>query len=127
MRRAVVAAVVALSVAAGGDAATGWRVVAANQTYALYAKLGVSANVPRPTAIALRVISHPAQRTTVNWSIVCTKEGRTGSTSGSYTPPSTALQSLRLPFRSPRSCKVSAHGEFPDGGGTLGMKIYARS
>ncbi len=127
MRHAVVSAVIALSLAAAGDAATGWRVVAANQTYALYAKLGVSATVTRPTGIALRVISRPAQRTTVKWSFVCAKEGRTGATSGSYTPPTTALQSLRLPFHSPRSCKVSARGELPDGGGTLSMKIYSRS
>jgi hypothetical protein len=110
-----------------GYSATGWHVLAANQTYALYAKLALSATVTRPTAIALRVISRPAQRTTAKWSMARAKAGRTGATSGSYMSTTTALQPLKLPGQSPRSCKVSAHGEFPEGGGTLTMKIYGRS
>ena len=127
MRRGLVLAALTLSLAPSGNAATDWRLVASNHTYAIYAKLDVSATVGRPAAVALRVISHPAQRTAVKWTLVCAKGGRTGTTSGSYTSQTTALQPLRLPFGSPRSCKVSTHGLFPDGGGTLTMKIYSRS
>jgi len=127
MRRGLVLATLALSIVSSGNAAPGWRVVASNHAYAIYAKLDVSANVSRPAAIALRVISSPPQRTLVKWSIACSKGGRKGSTSGSYTSQTTALQQLRLPMRLPRSCTVATHGVFPDGGGTLTMKIYSRS
>lgn len=127
MRCGLVLAIVALSVVPPGNAAAGWRVVASNHTYAMYAQLDVSANVSRPAAIALRVISTPAQRTVVKWSVACSKGGRNGSTSGSYAPQTTALQQLRLPMAVPRSCKVAAHGVFPNGGGTLTMRIYSRS
>ncbi len=125
--RALLLAMLVLGVAPCANAAAGWRVVASKQRYALYAQLDVSANVSRPTAIALRVISHPAQETVVKWAVVCSSEGRSGSTTGSYKPQTTNLQTLRLPTRSPRSCKVVAHGRMPNGGGTLVMKIYGRS
>ena len=127
MRCGLVLAIVALGVVPSANAAAVWRVVASDHTYAMYAQLGVSAKVIRPAAIALRVISAPAQRTSVKWSIACSKGGRNGSTSGSYTAQTTALQRLRLPLGSPRSCRVVAHGAFPDGGGTLTMRIYSRS
>ena len=127
MRRRLVLAVLTLSLVPSVNAATGWRLVASNRTYAIYAKLDVTAAVSRPSALALRVISRPAQRTAVKWSIACASGGRTRTTSGSYTSVTTALQPLRLPFGSPRSCKVSAHGVFPDGGGTLTMRIYSRT
>ena len=68
VRWALVPAIVLLSVAPSTDATTGWRIVAANHAYAIYAKLDVSAKVNGPAAIALRVISSPSQKTNVKWS-----------------------------------------------------------
>ena len=127
MRRGLVLATLVFVVAPSGTAATSWRVVASNHTYALFAKLDVSANVSRPAAVALRVISNPAQKTRVKWSLVCSKGVRTSSTSGSYTSQKTDLQELRLPMKSPRSCRAAVHGYMPDGGGTLTLRMYSRS
>ena len=120
-------AILALAAATYADAAAGWRLVASNHAYAIYAKVDVSADVSRPAAVALRVISQPAQKTFIKWSVVCSKGGGTGSTSGSYTSQTAALQPLRLPMGSPRSCRVVVHGHFPDGGGTLTLRIYSRA
>jgi hypothetical protein len=127
MRLGLVLAILVLAAAPCGDAAGGWRLVASNHTYAIYAKLDVSASVSHPAAVALRVISQPAQNTFVKWSLVCSKGSGTGSTSGSYTSQTTRLQPLRLPMGSPRSCRVAVQGHFPDGGGTLTLRIYSRT
>lgn len=126
--RALLVAAVAVLAAAGPAAASsgGWRLVAADKTYAIYAMLTVSGAAPHPAAMGAQIVAGPPQATAVKWTLVCTKGGRARSTGGAYTARSTAIQNLRLPFPAPDSCKASVHGRFTSGGGTLTIRIYSR-
>lgn len=124
---AVLIASVAVAASAAAAPAAGWHRVASARKYALYADLSLAADVRRPAALALRVVSQPAQSVSVKWRVTCTKGGSRRSSTGSYTAHSTALQSLRLPLDAPGSCHVSAYGILVAGGGTLTMGIYSRS
>jgi hypothetical protein len=126
--RALVTAMIAVLVGVDSAVAmsSGWRLVAADKTYAIYATLTVAGTAPHPTAMGVQIVAVPPQATSVAWRLVCLKGGRTRSTTGSYTARSTVIRSLRLPVADPASCRASVHGKLTSGGGTLTVRIYSR-
>jgi hypothetical protein len=126
MRKTTTLLALAAAAAASAAAATArWHVIASGRHYALWSTVDLTATAPKPAAIALRVISAPAQRTRVKWTMACETGSGLRRTSGIYVSTKTTLQKLRMPVRHPRSCQVSAHGRL-SGGGTLTMRIYSR-
>jgi hypothetical protein len=113
-------------VAAPVPAAPSWHVIASGSHYALWADVSLAATAQKPQAVAVRVIPRPHQYARVQWSMICETANGPRSRTGSYRTEKATLQTLRMPVRHPRSCRVSAYGRLT-GGGILTMRIYSRS
>jgi len=93
----------------------------ANGDYAVAVAAG---NADNPTAIYLRVKSHPHQSASGSWTVVCSKGYGAGSKSGDFSGKTTLVRKLRMPYRHPSSCTASASAQLEDGG-FIKVQLYA--
>ena len=121
------AAVVVMASVAGTGYAThgGWHTVGRASAAGDYAIAIASANVRRPVAVAVRVLSRPRQRVSGNWTIVCSKGFGAGSKSGRFSGRTPLTRLMRLPMRRPSDCTAAASAQL-DRSGSLKVRILKR-
>jgi hypothetical protein len=93
----------------------------ANGDYAVAAAAG---NVDRPKAIYLRVKSRPHQKVTGSWLVICSRGYGAGSKDGDFQGQTPLVRRLKMPYKRPSSCTVSASAQLSDGG-FLKVQLYA--
>jgi hypothetical protein len=119
-RRLAVALAVSGLVAAGTFGATqlvAHATVAGTCTgYADGAFCSVDETINAPTSISVSVTAKPEQWGTFNYTLTCTQNGQSTTTSGSdaLLSPPTATVSLALPYSHPSSCTIAVNGNLPD-------------
>jgi hypothetical protein len=94
----------------------------ANGEYAIAAAAG---DADQPRALFLRVKSRPKQTVSGSWLIVCSRGSGAGSKSGDFEGKTTLVRKLRMPYKKPSSCTVSASAQL-DEGGFLKVQLYAK-
>src|SRR5262249_13168660 len=112
-------AILAVAVPASASQAT-----ASNKTIRLgscrssgqFATCLASGGVNHPIRIKVHVQASPNQRFDGDWSMVCTKGSRAGSTSGTVSGLTPRVKELRMPFTNPDHCDVSAIASLRNGG-----------
>ena len=75
-----------------------------------------SGHTSHPHTIKVRVTSSPHQRVSVSWTMVCSKGFGAGSKSGDFAARTTVTRTLRMPYRHPDDCTVSASAQLARGG-----------
>lgn len=91
-----------------------------------YAIATAAGNVNHPTAIYVKVISHPSQRVNGAWLVVCSRGFGAGSKQGHVGGRTTLTQKLKMPYARPSSCTVSANAQLSKGG-SVKVKLYAQT
>jgi hypothetical protein len=117
-RRLAVALAVSGLVVAGAVAAS--QLAHANVAgtctgYGPVAFCSVTETITAPTSISVALTAHPTVWGTYNYTLQCTLNGQTATTSGSdalLTPP-TKSKNIDLPFPNPDSCTISVNGNIP--------------
>jgi hypothetical protein len=119
-RRLAVALAVSGLVAAGTFAAT-QLVAHANVAgtctgYTGGAFCSVDETINAPTSISVSLTASPAQWGTFNYTLQCTLNGQSTTTTGSdaLLSPPTATVSIALPYTHPDSCTVAVNGNLPN-------------
>jgi hypothetical protein len=76
----------------------------------------VDETITAPTSISVSVLASPAQWGTFNYTLTCTLNGQSTTTSGSdaLLSPPTATVSLALPYTNPDSCTIAVNGNLPN-------------
>lgn len=90
-----------------------------------YAIVIASGSVHHPKRISVRVSSHPAQRVTGSWTMVCSKGLSAGSKSGHISGVGAFSRTLKMPRRHPDDCSVSASAQL-DRGGKVHVTLVSR-
>ena len=73
-------------------------------------------NVNRPLALYVYVSATPGQHVSGAWTVVCSKGLGAGSKSGSFSGRTTLRRYIRMPYRRPDSCTVSADAQLSHSG-----------
>lgn len=89
-----------------------------------YATLVVSGSVRKPAFVEALVFVSPDQRVDVNWTMVCSKAFGAASKSGSFATYDAMDASLKMPFKRPDECTVSAAASLL-GSGRLTLQLLA--
>jgi hypothetical protein len=90
-----------------GAAETALRVIGRKSASGDYAIALASGRAKKPTALYMRVITHPNQHVTANWTMVCSKGFGAGSKSGSFAHRTPVTRRMRMPMTRPDDCTVS--------------------
>jgi hypothetical protein len=90
-----------------------------------YATCVTSGSVNHPLALRVHATSGPAQSVTVYWDVTCSKGTGAGSESGDFTATTPISRSVRMNYRHPDNCILSADAQLATGG-TLHLWLTAR-
>jgi len=89
-----------------------------------YAICDASGTTWHPLAVVLHVASSPGQRVSGAWDVTCSKGLGAGSRSGQFSGTTPFKKTLRLNYRRPDSCIVSADAQLGTGG-SLRIRLVA--
>jgi hypothetical protein len=89
-----------------------------------YAICDASGITYHPLSVVLHVTSSPGQHVSGAWDVTCSKGLGTGSKSGSFSGTTPYKKTLRLNYRRPDSCIVSADAQLGTGG-TVTVRLVA--
>lgn len=81
-----------------------------------YAICDASGTTWHPLSVVLHVTSSPGQHVTAYWDVTCSKGLGTGGKSGSFSGTTPLKRTLRLNYRRPDNCIVSADAQLSSGG-----------
>ena len=81
-----------------------------------YAICDAAGTTWHPLSVVLHVTSSPGQHVSGAWDVTCSKGLGAGSTSGSFSGTTPYKKTLRLNYRRPDSCIVSADAQLGTGG-----------
>lgn len=81
-----------------------------------YAICVASGSINQPLSIEVHVSSAPDQQVTGAWDMVCSKGSGAGSKSGNFHGMTTLNRKMRMPYKHPDSCDVSADAQLATGG-----------
>ncbi len=125
MRRAIVAGIV-LVLVSGGIARADVRVIDKATARGDYAVATASGNVDRPARLWVKVKARPSQSVDVYWLVVCSKGLGAGSRDGDFTAVTPVKRVMRMPYRHPDSCTVSASAQLSGPGTRIVVVLLAR-
>lgn len=89
-----------------------------------YAICDASGTTWHPLAVVLHVASSPGQHVSGAWDVTCSKGLGAGSRSGQFSGTTPFKKTLRLNYRRPDSCIVSADAQLGTGG-SLRIRLVA--
>jgi hypothetical protein len=89
-----------------------------------FAICDAAGNVNHPLSVVLHVTSSPGQHVSGAWDVTCSKGLGTGSKSGNFSGTTPYKKTLRLNYRRPDNCIVSADGQLGTGG-SLRVRLVA--
>jgi hypothetical protein len=89
-----------------------------------YAICDASGTTWHPLSVVMHVTSSPGQHVSGAWDVTCSKGLGTGSKSGSFSGTTPYKKTLRLNYRRPDSCIVSADAQLGTGG-TVTVRLVA--
>lgn len=105
-----------LLIAAGVPAAASAKTIGRASASGDYAIAVASGNAKHPRRVYVKVTSSPHQRAMVSWTMVCSRGYGAGSKSGQFTRRTTIRRKLKMPYRRPSNCTVSASAQLDNGG-----------
>lgn len=114
--RMAAAATGALLVATGVPAVASARTIGRASASGDYAIALASGHVNHPRRMYVKVTSSPHQSVSVSWTMVCSRGFGAGSKSGQFTRRTTVRRKLKMPYRRPDDCTVSASAQLDNGG-----------
>lgn len=89
-----------------------------------YAVVVASGHANHPHSLRVRVTSRPHQHVSGNWTVVCSKGMGAGSKSGNFSGRTRLTRHVRMPYRHPSECTLSAAAQL-DHGGKLRVTLLA--
>jgi len=113
---AAVAAVTAVATPAVAQPASSLHVIAAERASGSRVIVVASGSVSRPAGLVLKVTSEPRQRVHGQWLVTCHRGGSSRSTRGTFSGSTTLRRTLRMPFSTPRRCRISASAQLSSRG-----------
>lgn len=81
-----------------------------------FAICDASGSVNHPLSLVVHVSASPNQHISGAWDVVCGKGTGAGSKSGSFSGRTPFKRTLKMPYRRPDSCTVSADAQLGRGG-----------
>jgi invasion protein IalB len=90
-----------------------------------YATCGAAATVNHPLRLYVHVAASPAQRVSGAWDVTCSKGYGAGTESGSFSGRTTLTRKLRMSYRRPDFCIVSADAQLSNGGHSIHVWLTA--
>jgi hypothetical protein len=81
-----------------------------------FAICSASGNVNHPLSLVVHVTSSPDQHISGAWDVVCGKGTGAGSKSGTLSGTTPFKRTVKMPYRRPDSCTVSADAQLGTGG-----------
>jgi hypothetical protein len=91
-----------------------------------YAVAVASGNVDRPRRLWVEVRARPNQRVDVDWVTVCSRGSGAGSRDGSFSGITPIRRRIRMSYRRPDGCTVSASAQLSGPGRRIVVVILAR-
>jgi hypothetical protein len=89
-----------------------------------YAICDAAGNVNYPLSVVLHVTSSPRQQVSGAWGVTCSKGMGTGGKSGNFSGRTPYKKTLRLNYKRPDNCVVSANAQLASGG-TVTVRLVA--
>jgi invasion protein IalB len=90
-----------------------------------YATCVASGTVNNPLRLYVHVAASPRQKVSGAWDVTCSEGDGAGSESGSFGGKTTLTRKLRMPYRRPDSCVVSADAQLSRAGNSIHVWLTA--
>ena len=90
-----------------------------------YAICDASGTINHPLSVVLHVTSSPDQKVSGAWDVSCSKGLGAGGESGSFSGATPYKRTLRLNYKYPDSCIVSADAQLMGSGGMVKVRLVA--
>jgi len=122
---ATAAALLVAGPAAASTATSQSKTVGSCHARGDYAICDATATVNHPLRIYVHVAASPRQKVAGSWDVTCTKGDGAGSESGSFSGKTTLTRKVRMSYRHPDSCVVSAGAQLSNGGHSIHVWLTA--
>ena len=91
--------------------ASSLHVIAAERATGNRVIVVAAGSASRPASLVLKVTSQPRQQVRGQWLVTCRRGGSSRSTRGTFSGRTVLRRTLRMPFSTPRRCRVSASAQ----------------